>query len=72
MTEPPPFEFPDVRVISITLEAPDWQPKVEWGEDFDDFSVPTILRVAAAVLEDTLIAACMFDDEDEDDDDDSD
>lgn len=62
------LELPDIRVITITLEAPDWQPKVDWGTDLDDYSVPTVLRVAAAVLEDTLIGACLEGPEDDDDD----
>lgn len=61
-------DLPDIRVISITLEAPEWKPKVEWGDDFDDYAVPTILRVAAAVLEDGLIEANLYEPEDDDDD----
>ena len=62
-------DLPDIRVISITLEAPDWQPVVEWGQDFDDYAVPEILRVAADVLHAQLVEACMLDPEDDDPDD---
>jgi hypothetical protein len=61
-----PSPLPDIRVISITLEAPAWKPKVEWGDDFDDYSVPTILRLAADALHDELLDAILSEDDDDD------
>lgn len=61
--------LPDVRVITITLEPPNWKPVVDWGDDFDDFSVPEILRLAADALHDDLLSAILTDEDDDPDDD---
>ena len=64
--EPTPPELPDIRVLSITLEPPLWIPQVEYGEDLDDYGALGVLRMAARMLEERLLDACLVDDEEDD------
>lgn len=68
MSEPPPFEFPDVRVLTITLQPPTWVPVIDYGDDLDDLGALGLLRLATRMHEESLLEACMIDDEDDDDD----
>lgn len=69
MSEPPPFEFPDVRVLTITLQPPTWVPVIDYGDDLDDMSALGVLRIAAKMQEEQILEACMIDPEDDDTDD---
>lgn len=67
MSEPPPFEFPDVRVLTITLQPPAWIPVIDYGDDLDDLGALGLLRLAARMHEESLLEACMIDEDDDDD-----
>lgn len=63
---PPPFELPDVRVLTITLSPPMWVPVIAYEDDLDDLAALGLLRLATRMQEEQLLEACMIDEEDDD------
>lgn len=41
-----PLEELDVRVLTITLSPPDWQPVIDYEEDLDDLAAVQLLEIA--------------------------
>lgn len=51
----PTDEIPDpVRILTITCNPPDFDPEIDLGDDYDEFSALAILRICALRLEHAL------------------
>lgn len=61
-------DLPDIRVITITLRAPDWIPETDWGSDLDDFSAVKVLEIAAELEDQKLRMLMGLDGSDDDSD----